>query len=948
MSPASSPALNPLQDEVDRLQVSNAEIGARLEVAEETLRAIRSGEVDALVVQGQTGTQIFTLRGAEAEYNQFRGDILSQISDSVVAVDLDQHVTYLNAAAEKQYGITASEALGRRLSELWTVQWLNSEAEEAAAAALRDIGRWRGESIHIKHSGEKIYVESAVIRLHDVHGNIIGLLATIRDVTDRKRTEERVQNIAQQLRLIADTAPVLIAHCDRDSRYKFVNEPYARQFGLRREEIIGRQIADVIGAAACESLQPYIDSVLAGETVEFDTVHPRQEGEPYYMRCAYAPERNAAGEVIGLVAAIIDITDRRRAEDRLVEQSRLLDLSFDAIFVRDAENRITYWSKGAEDAYGFSREEALGRVKEDLLRTEFPEPLERIMEQLNRDGRWVGEVKHIRKDGAVIMDNTRWVLDRDAQGRPASILETNTDVTERRRAEGALRASEEKYRSLIQSLPAAVYTCDREGYIQLYNAAAVELWGREPEIGKDLWCGSYQLYRADGSPLELIHCPMARTLQEGRAVRGEEIIVERADGTRRHVLPYPDPIFDDEGRMTGAVNMLLDVTERKRTEMLLRDAKDAAELASKSKDRFLAVLSHELRTPLTPVLLAVAAMEHDAALQPEMREELMMIKRNIELETKLIDDLLDLSRITSGKLALDIEAVDLNDTVRQVCSICAPQLRERAVFLEVELDDEAGMVAADSARLQQVLWNVLKNAIKFTPEKGVIQVSTARRDDGYCEVRVIDPGIGIPADRLPHVFNAFEQGGSNITRQFGGLGLGLAICKALMELHHGSIRAESAGVGQGATFIIELPSKTMTTTAKIRLAAPPVNAVLPQLRLLLVEDHADTARILSRQLCKAGVTVLQAADVNSAIKLAEHESFDLLVSDLGLPDGSGYDVMRRVRAARGMPGIAMSGYGMEEDMRRSREAGFSEHLVKPIDLRELIAAIRRVVKEHRR
>jgi PAS domain S-box-containing protein len=805
------------QAELAQLRRANAELRTRLEEAEETLRAIQSGEVDALVVQGAGGTQIFTLQGTETDSDKFRGDILAQISDAVVALDMERHVTYLNAAAERQYGIMASAALGRSVDELWTVEWASSQAEAEAGAALRETGSWRGESTHVKSQGGKIHVESAVIRLRDASGEDIGSLATIRDITGRKRTE-----------------------------------------------------------------------------------------------------------------------------DQMVEQSRLLDLSFDAIFVRDGQNRVTYWSKGAEDAYGFSREEAMGQIKHELLRTEFPEPLEQIIEQLHRDGRWVGELKHLHKDGTVIIDSTRWVLDRDAQGRPASILETNTDVTEQRRAEAALLASEQRYRGLIQSLPAAVYTCDIKGYIQLYNAAAVELWGREPEIGKDLWCGSWRIYHPDGTPMDLDSCPMARTLRDGHAVRDEEIIIERPDGTRRFVLPSPDPILDWEGRVTGAVNMLMDITERKLTEMLLRDAKDAAELANQSKDRFLAVLSHELRTPLTPVLLTVAALEHDTDLPPEVHGDLMMIKRNIELETKLIDDLLDLSRITSGKLTLDIEVVDLNEIVRQVCTICTPQLHEQGVFLEVELDEDVGMVSADPARLQQVLWNVLKNAIKFTPAKGTIQVSTERRDDGYCEVRVVDHGIGIPAERLPHVFNAFEQGGTNITRQFGGLGLGLAICKAVMDLHHGAIRAESAGAGQGATFIVELPSKSMTTTAKIRLTAPPERVALPQLRLLLVEDHADTASILCRQLGKAGLTVVHAADVKSAIKLVERESFDLLVTDLGLPDGSGYDIMRHVRKTQDIPGIVMSGYGMVEDMQRSDEAGFAEHLVKPLDLRELIAAIRRV------
>ncbi len=355
------------------------------------------------------------------------------------------------------------------------------------------------------------------------------------------------------------------------------------------------------------------------------------------------------------------------------------------------------------------------------------------------------------------------------------------------------------------------------------------------------------------------------------------------------------------------------------------------------------MLSHELRTPLTPVLLAVSALEHDPGLRPDWRDDLMMIRRNIELETKLIDDLLDLSRITSGKLSLMIEAVDLNEVIRQVCRICAPQLREKEALLETDLSDAAGMVAADSARLQQVLWNVLKNAIKFTPAHGMkIRVSTTRLENGCCEVRVMDQGIGISAESLPHVFNAFEQGGASITRQFGGLGLGLAICRALMDLHHGSIRAESEGAGKGATFIIELPASAMTNTTRIRLKSPPEKSGMLQLRLLLVEDHADTARILVRHLERAGITTVQATGVDNAIMLAARGPFDLLVSDLGLPDGSGCDIMRHVSAVYGMPGIAMSGYGREEDMRRSSDAGFSEHLVKPIDLRELLAAIRRV------
>lgn len=392
-----------------------------------------------------------------------------------------------------------------------------------------------------------------------------------------------------------------------------------------------------------------------------------------------------------------------------------------------------------------------------------------------------------------------------------------------------------------------------------------------------------------------------------------------------------------------------DISALKRAEQQLREnedtlrsARDVAEQASRAKDNFLAMLSHELRTPLTPVLMAVAALEQDTTLRDEVREDLAMMKRNIELETKLIDDLLDLNRITTGKLALEIESVDLNQAVRHVCGICRPQLQERGIRLETDLDPKVNHAAADPARLQQVLWNVLKNAIKFTPEQGPIHVSTRRIDKDRCEVRVRDSGVGIPADMLPRIFDAFQQGDASITRRFGGLGLGLAICKALMDLHHGSIRAESEGPGRGSTFIIEIPGQVMTATTRIRLSRPTATRGGPQLRLLVVDDHPDTLRTLTRLLTRAGHHVLNASTVAQAVAVAEKESFDMLVSDIGLPDGDGHEVMRRVRALRHVPGIAMSGYGTDDDLQRSAEAGFSEHLTKPVEFLALQRAINRL------
>jgi PAS domain S-box-containing protein len=519
------------------------------------------------------------------------------------------------------------------------------------------------------------------------------------------------------------------------------------------------------------------------------------------------------------------------------------------------------------------------------------------------------------------------------------------DITDRKRAEEALRVIAERYErqsrvfdTTLSAITDFAYIFDRDGRFVYANKALLDLWGLtlEEAVGKNFFDLKY--------PDDLA-ARLQRQIQQvfrNREGLSDETPYTSPTGVTGHYEYIFSPVIAADGTVEAVAGSTRDITERKRTEAALIEARQAAEAANQTKDRFLAVLSHELRSPLTPMLLGVAALELDSDLRPAVREHLAMIKRNIQLETKLIDDLLDLSRITSGKVELDIEPVDLNESVRHVCGSCRSQMSEKGICLKTELCDAAALIAADSARLQQVLGNVLINAIKFTPENGTIRVTTARRVGGRLEVRVQDSGIGISVEALPRIFDAFEQGGVKVTRQFGGLGLGLAISKSLVELHRGSIRAESAGLGQGSTFIVELPEAETDLVGKAPHFAPAENGKQPKMRLLLVEDHHDTARTISRLLRSAGFAVTTAADAASASAAVDREPFDVIVSDLGLPDGDGYELMRRIRAIGSMPGIAMSGYGMNEDRRRSHEAGFSEHLVKPIDLAQLIAAIRRV------
>ena len=393
------------------------------------------------------------------------------------------------------------------------------------------------------------------------------------------------------------------------------------------------------------------------------------------------------------------------------------------------------------------------------------------------------------------------------------------------------------------------------------------------------------------------------------------------------------------GCIIGASKIARDITELKAYEAALKAAKNDAEIANASKDRFLAMLSHELRTPLTPALAAAAALETDPSLPPSVREEMTMIRRSIEAEAKLIDDLLDLSRMRSGKFKLQKEPVDLNEIIRRASDICHLQIVEKGIHLVCDLDPEGKPVLADPGRLQQVLWNVLQNAAKFTPSGGEISIKS-RNGNGKWHVEIRDTGAGIEPDLLLRLFAPFEQG--NRDGHSGGLGLGLAISKALIELHGGSICAESSGPGKGSCFTIEIPDNP---AADFPLESTPHDREtrLDRVRILLVEDHLDTARTLQRLLGRAGYVVETASSVAAALELAKTAPFDVLVSDLGLPDASGGELMRRLREQSAIKGIALSGYAAESDLRKSRLAGFEEHLVKPIDLLQLQQAIARVL-----
>jgi len=524
-----------------------------------------------------------------------------------------------------------------------------------------------------------------------------------------------------------------------------------------------------------------------------------------------------------------------------------------------------------------------------------------------------------------------------------------TDLSEQRRRQ-ELMAVENLASSILEQALVALVVCDEAGLVLRANEAALRLAGGNPLLER--FETAFPLIAAKGAGSLPIPAVLA-----GSVLQGVEARLER-DGRSFHLLVSAGPWRDAAGRLLGTIFNLSDITSLKAVEAELRRAKLEAEAASSAKDRFLATLSHEMRTPLTPVLAALSELEAKGDLPPRLAPTVEMIRRNVELEARLIDDVLDLARVARGLLELDRRAFDLRQIVEHATSICrAPEVDARRVTLRVEGEPAALPAWGDPARLTQVFWNLVRNAVKFTPQGGEVVVRCFRELGGEggqgdrLVVEVADRGIGIDPEFLPRVFAAFEQGGERGFERQGGLGLGLAISKTIVDLHAGRLSVTSGGRGQGATFRVELPGAVPAPAPASAHAPAEPSAPSGPARILLVEDHPDSAEVLAHLLQTAGYEVEVARSVAEALAVPP-EWIDLLVSDLGLPDGSGLDLLgemlrrRPVKAPlKALKAIALSGYGMESDLRRSREAGFRAHVTKPVDFAGLTGVIRRVLDE---
>jgi len=384
------------------------------------------------------------------------------------------------------------------------------------------------------------------------------------------------------------------------------------------------------------------------------------------------------------------------------------------------------------------------------------------------------------------------------------------------------------------------------------------------------------------------------------------------------------------------------MAERRRAEEALQQQNAAVETANRTKDHFLAMLSHELRTPLTPVISALEALEIEPAQTREVKSALAMIRRNVELETQLIDDLLDFTRIAKDKLQLRFAPVDAHAAISDVVEMCRAEAESKKLQVHLNLRANTHYVAADAAKFQQIIWNLLKNATKFTPEDGEIAISSSNPSPEVLTITVRDTGIGMESEVMQRIFDPFEQGNRSFERRFGGLGLGLAISKSLAQAHGGTLTAQSDGRNRGSTFLLSM--QTISPTEGLDVPAKTTGERSRQgLRILLVDDHEDTCTALEKLLVRRGHLVAATHNMRSAMEAAVRNQFDLLISDIALPDGNGMELMMQMRAISKIPGIAISGFGNNGDIEKSLQAGFAEHLIKPVKLDALEAAIERAI-----
>jgi PAS domain S-box-containing protein len=791
---------------------------------------------------------------------------------------------------------------------------------------------------------------------------------------------QELNRLNSDLNNLHDSVNISIVVLGRDLTIRRFTPKAEKELSLLATDI-GRPINRIKTDLDFPALEETIAEVIKTITTREKEVRSK-EGRIYSLRVR--PYLTIDNKIDGAVLVLVDTTDLKKIEQQIREERNYAQAIIRTVphplLGLDDKLRIEKANESFYQTFKVAQQETEGRLIYELGDRQWNIPaLRELLEDiLPQKTVFTGfEVTHTFETiGPQTMLLNAARLERK-DGTAERILLGIQNITERKLAEEALRENEELYRTLFDLSPMAVYTIDAAGVILNFNRHAAELWGREPALGDtdQRFCGSFKMFRPDGSFMPHEQCPMADVVSgKVSAVHNGEVLIERPDGSHVTVLVNIRPLKNDRREVTGAINCFYDITERKQTEEELKSlmvkeksARAEAEAANRVKDEFLAIVSHELRTPLNAIVGWTHLLKHGKLDQRESERAIQTIERNATAQTAIISELLDVSRIISGKLKLDMKPVDLADVITEAVDVVRAAADAKGIEVVTSLDPNAGLVAGEFVRLQQVLWNLLTNAIKFTPNEGRVEVQT-KSVGTRVAIMIMDTGAGIPADFLPYVFERFQQADVSEKRQHGGLGLGLSIVRNLAEMHGGSVSAESEGEGRGARFTVTLPTLAVSTVTPSLLTSQDGNPefsvsgqeryredseeqhldlepdILKGVRILAVDDQADTRDLIILALTRYGAEVRACTSAIEACTMITKWKPEVIVSDIGMPGEDGYDLMRKIRALTPegggtIPAVALTGYAGAVDESKAFAAGYQVHMTKPVALRELTATV---------
>jgi PAS domain S-box-containing protein len=907
---------------------------------------------------------------SEAREREERGRLhvtLASIGDGVIATDSGGRVTFMNAVAEELTGWKNDEASGQPLQQIFKI--VNEHTRETVQnPALRAIteGHIVGLANHtvlIARNGSEIPIDDSGSPIQDVYGKTRGAVLIFRDITSRRHAEKERALLAR----IVDSSEDVIVSKSLDGIIESWNAAAEHLFGYAAAEAIGKPITLIVPPDRIEEEQMILERVRRGEQVRhFETIRVSKDGRRIPISLSVSPVRDSDGTIVGLSKIARDISERKLHEQELLESRERLRMAMEAsrmgTWTRELDgSNLTRWSPELERIFGLQPGE-FPETEEAFF--EFVDPEDRpalqraVRDAIENHKEYEIEFRYVPRGGG-----QHWMIGRgrafyDESGKPYRLAGLGWDITERKRAEEALRQQREWLRVTLTSIGDAVIATDTNGGIAFLNPVAEKLtgWTQDEAAGRMLT----DVFRiVNENTRESVDNPALRAMREGVivALENHTVLIAR-DGTEIPIDDSGAPIRDADGKTLGAVLIFRDISERKKAERergtLLESemaARERAEAASRAKDEFVAMVSHELRSPLNAILGWASMLRRGNFSAEETAHSLEVIERNARAQVRIIDDLLDLGRVITGKLKLDLRNVDPSEILESAIESIRPAAEAKAIQLSVQLASKH-LVSGDPNRLQQIVWNLLSNAVKFTPPRGRVVV---RMERVASDLRIVvsDSGAGITPEFLPYVFDRFSQANTTTERKHGGLGLGLAIVRHLVELHGGTVSAESPGEEGGATFTVSLPVRAVRTftdqlqssaMATDRLRSFEHDIALEGVRVMIVDDDDGARELTSAILSKRGAEVRCCSSAAAAYEQMQTWQPGVLVCDIGMPNEDGYAFMRRLRALEqetgwNIPAVALTGYATSEDRMRALAAGFQMHVPKPVDPVELILVI---------